>query len=354
MEGIETPQGITAQMVATDRLNVHVLTSGPSDGTPVIFLHGNFSAAYFWVDTMLALPQGYRAVAPDMRGYGWTEAKPIDATRGYRDWSDDLHALMSAMHIEKAHLVGWSLGGGVIYRFLIDHPEQVLSVSLVCPVSPYGFGGTKGIEGAPCYADYAGSGGGTVNPEFIRRISIKDRSTDDPNSPLNVMRAFYYVPPFIPAREQEFLTAALQEVIGEDFYPGDFTPSDNWPNVAPGKGGVINAGSPKYVCDDVPQLLAASIKVPVLWIHGDKDMIVSDLSMFDFGTLGQLGYVPGWPGADVYPPQPMVSQTRDVLQKYAGQHFEEYVVPEAGHGPHIEKPETFGKLFHAFLEKVGK
>jgi hypothetical protein len=43
-------------------------------------------------------------------------------------------------------------------------------------------------------------------------------------------------------------------------------------------------------------------------------MIVSDNSFFDFGTLGKLGYVPGWPGEEVYPPQPMVGQTRSMLE----------------------------------------
>ncbi len=77
--------------------------------------------------------------------------------------------------------------------------------------------------------------------------------------------------------------------------------------------------------------------------------------MFDMGTLGQLGYVPGWPGADVYPPQPMVSQTRAVLEQYArtgGMPMEEHIIANAGHGPHIEKAEEFNQLYHAFLKKV--
>jgi pimeloyl-ACP methyl ester carboxylesterase len=352
MGDIPTLEGTTSKMVQTSRLNMHVLFSGTGDGTPVVFLHGNFSAALFWEETMLALPAGYRAIAPDLRGYGWTEDKLIDATRGMRDLSDDLEALFAALDISEAHVVGWSLGGGVLYRFLIDHPERALSVTLVSPVSPYGFGGTKGIEGTPCYDDFAGSGGGVVNPEFVRRIKEGDRSAEDPNSPRNVINAFYYKPPFLAAREEAFLTAALMEKMGDDRYPGDSVASPNWPNVAPGKWGPINAGSPKFVLDDVPLLIATQPKPPILWIRGSDDMIVSDNSMFDFGALGKMGFVPGWPGDEVYPPQPMVSQTRAVLEQYAanGGGFQEHVIQDTAHGPHIEKPDEFNALFHAFLK----
>jgi hypothetical protein len=88
--------------------------------------------------------------------------------------------------------------------------------------------------------------------------------------------------------------------------------------VAPGKFGPINAISPKYVGDSVARFLAAQPKPPMLWVRGDSDLIVSDNSFFDLGTLGKLGYVPGWPGEEVYPPQPMVGQTRHVLEQYAG------------------------------------
>jgi pimeloyl-ACP methyl ester carboxylesterase len=344
-------KGITSQMVQTDRLSMHVLTCGPAEGMPVVFVHGNFSAATYWEETMLTLPPSFRAIAPDLRGYGWTEDKLIDATRGASEWSDDLHALFGTLNIEKAHLAGWSLGGGVLCRFLIDHTEQVQSMTLISPVSPYGFGGTKGPEGTPCHEDFAGSGGGTVNAEFVRRIREGDRSADDPNSPRNVINAFYYVPPFRATREEEFLTASLKEKMGDDRYPGDFVPSANWPNVAPGIWGPINAGSPKYVLDDVPALLAVQPKPPILWIRGSHDMIVSDNSMFDFGALGKLDLVPGWPGDDVYPPQPMVSQTRAVLERYAasGGSFQEHVIQDTAHSPHIEKPDEFNALFHPFL-----
>ncbi len=350
MPTVPTLPGITSRMIATPRLNTHVLFSGPDDGVPVVFIHGNFSAATYWEETMLALPAGYRGIAPDLRGYGDSEDKLIDATRGMRDWSDDLKALSDALGPKPAHLVGWSLGGGVILQFALDYPSLVSSLTLVCPVSPYGFGGTKDLEGTPCYADFAGSGGGTVNPEFVKRIQAQDRSADDPNSPRNVINTFYYKAGFKARREEEFLSAALLERTGTERYPGDLTPSANWPNVAPGQWGPINAGSPKY--GNLAGIAHMARKPPILWVRGDSDQIVSDNSFFDFGTLGKLGFVPGWPGDDVFPPQPMVSQTRAVLEKYQanGGSFKEVVIADAAHSPHIEKPAEFMAALTAHIK----
>ena len=353
MENTSHLDGITTQMTGTKRLTMHVLTAGPQEGAPVVFLHGNFTAATWWEEIMLALPENFRAIAPDMRGYGLTEDKRIDATRGMGDWSDDLDALLLTLGIAKAHLVGWSLGGGVLCRFIIDHPEKVLSATLVAPVSPYGFGGSKDIAGTPCCDDFVGSGGGVVNPEFVRRIIAGDRSSEDPNSPRNVINNFYYKPPFRAAREEELLTAALQEKMGDERYPGDSVPSANWPGVSPGKWGPINAGAPKYVLDDAAALIATTPKPCLLWIRGSDDQIVSDNSMFDLGALGKLGFVPGWPGDEIYPPQPMIAQTRDVLEQYRanGGQFEEHVIAGAAHAVHVEKPAEFTAILAEFLSR---
>ena len=353
MEKPAALKGIANRMVPTDRLEQNVYFSGKETGIPVIFLHGNFSAALYWEETMLALPAGYRGIGPDLRGYGWTEDKIADSTRGMHEWSDDIRSLMDALKIDQAHFVGWSMGAGITYRCMIDFGERIRSATFICPVSPYGFGGSKGADGTPCYDDFAGSGGGVVNPTFVKLIQAGDRSSDDPNSPRNVINGFYYKPPFRAAREEDFLTAALAEKTGSDRYPGDFVPSPNWPNVAPGKLGPVNSWSPKYIGGDVTELLAVKKKPPILWVRGDSDMIVSDLSMFDFGALGSLGYVPGWPGVEVYPPQPMILQTRTVFEKYAktGGSYSEHLVANAAHGVHIEKPEEFNRLFHDFIAR---
>lgn len=351
-EDIPVLAGLSSSFVDTPRLRQHILSCGPEDGVPVLLIHGNFSAATYWDELMLRLcDRGFRCVAPDLRGYGWTEDKRIDATKGMQDFVGDLAELVDALSIGPFHLVGWSLGAGIVFRYLIDHPEQVATATLQAPVSPYGFGGAKEAQGTPCQEDYVGSGGGTVNAEFVKRIAANDRSAEDPNSPRNVINAFYYHGDFRPQREEEYLTAALRERIGEDRYPGDYQASPHWPHVAPGIWGPINAGSPKYVSRDVPALIAAPVKVPILWIRGADDQIVSDFSMFDFGALGKLGLVPGWPGDEVYPPQPMVTQTRHVLEQYAahGGSYREVVIESCGHSPHIEHPDRWLAEFMAHV-----
>jgi pimeloyl-ACP methyl ester carboxylesterase len=196
-----------------------------------------------------------------------------------------------------------------------------------------------------------------VNPDFIARIAAGDRSGDDPNSPRNVINAFYYKPQFRAAREEDFLTSALRIVTGAQFYPGDFVPSVHWPNVAPGKWGVINASSPAYLKEDAAALVAADPKPPILWIHGVDDMIVGDSSLFDVGTLGKMGVLPGWPGDDIFPSQPMIAQTRAVLERYAqaGGAYSEAVFENCGHSPHIEHPNQWQDAFlsHAKTEQTG-
>lgn len=353
MSTIPTLPGITSRMIDTPRLQMHALFSGPEDGTAVLFLHGNASSSTYWEEIMLKLPEGFRGIAPDLRGYGDTEDKLIDATCGVGDFVNDLIGLLDALHIEKTHVVGHSMGGAIIFGLLPAAGDRILSATLVNPGSPFGFGGTKGLDGQPCYDDFAGSGGGVVNPEFPKLMASGDRSTDNPQaSPRVVMNSFYWKAPFKAAREEELLSSLMSEKVGEQKYPGDFVPSNNWPNVAPGSFGPINALSPKYVGDSVQNFIASPHKPHILWIRGDSDMIVSDNSFFDFGTLGKLGYVPGWPGEEVYPPQPMISQTRHVLDQYQenGGSYEEVVITDAGHTPYIEKPEEFMAAFSKVLK----
>ena len=114
---VPTLDGVRSETITTERLTTRVLFTGPSDGVPVLFLHGNASSATWWEETMVALPSGYLGIALDQRGFGDADIeKKVDATRGPADWADDAVALLDHLGITKAHIVGSSLGGCVVWR----------------------------------------------------------------------------------------------------------------------------------------------------------------------------------------------------------------------------------------------
>ena len=235
---VPTLAGITAKTIATERITTRVLFSGPEDGLAVLFLHGNASSATWWEETLVALPPQFRGIAPDQRGFGDADPdKKVDATRGAGDWADDAVALLDTLGIDKAHVVGNSLGGVVVWRLLADFPQRLLTATLVDTGSPFGFGGTKDVDGTPCYDDFAGSGGGLSNPELIKRLAEQDRSMDSRFSPRLALRTLLVKPPFIPAREEDLLSSMFTTHLGPQDNPGDFLPSPNWPYVAPGRMG---------------------------------------------------------------------------------------------------------------------
>jgi pimeloyl-ACP methyl ester carboxylesterase len=330
-----------AKQVSARGISQQILISGPADGTPVLLIHGNCSSAAFWEPLARRLPPALRLIAPDLRGYGGSETAPVDATRGLSDFADDVAAALEALDVDGPVVVAaHSMGCGVAMQLLVDHPDRIKALLLEAPVSPYGFGGTRDLDGTPTTPDFAGTGGGTGNPDFVRRIAEGDRGADGPTSPLGVLRTAYVADPAsLGDDEQMLLGTVLSTATGDDNYPGDSKPSANWPGMAPGDRGVLNTMAPNHfhIADD---LVAASAKPPVVWVRGDKDAIVSDTSLFDLAYLGQLGVVPGWPGAEACPPQPMVGQTRAVLERYAaaGGSYREVVYANCGHSPHIEYP----------------
>ncbi|MDX3109374.1 alpha/beta fold hydrolase [Nonomuraea angiospora] len=328
--------------VTTPRLTQNVLTvEGRDTGEPVLFVHGNVSSAAFWRDSMAALPGRYRPLAVDLRGFGESDPAPVDATRGLRDWSDDLIELVEALGLDGVHLVGWSLGGGIVLQVLRDRPAAVRSVTLVNPISPYGFGGTEGPDGRLTHPDGTGAGAGAANPDFVARLKAGDMSDESPTSPRNVFRSSYVKHPGI-ADEDFYVRSMLTTRVGEANYPGDAVTSAQWPGVAPGKHGILNAIAP--TCFRLDDLHEIDPKPPVLWIRGADDVIVSDTSLFDLAHLGALGVVPGSPGT---PAQPMVTQTRAVLERYGP--YREAVIDDCGHSPHLEHPEEFRRLLTAHL-----
>src|SRR6185437_10166246 len=107
---------------------MHVHLRGPVDGPPILLIHGNCSSALYWEPLVRELPETWRIVMPDLRGYGESETLPVDGTRGLRDFADDVAAVLSDGSFApgaRPVVVGHSMGGGVAMQLLIDHPAEI-------------------------------------------------------------------------------------------------------------------------------------------------------------------------------------------------------------------------------------
>ena len=100
---------------------LHVAELG--SGTPVVLLHGWPQHWWTWHALMPLLADRHRVIAPDMRGFGWSEA----TRRGYRkdELADDVAGILDALDIERAQLVGHDWGGVVGFLVCLEHPDRV-------------------------------------------------------------------------------------------------------------------------------------------------------------------------------------------------------------------------------------
>lgn len=98
------------------------------EGEPVIFVHGHTLDRRMWDSQVELLKDKYHIIVPDMRGYGLSS----DPTDGYQfTHADDILALMDSLGIEKAHIVGLSMGGYAAGDIIALHPERLLSCVMV-------------------------------------------------------------------------------------------------------------------------------------------------------------------------------------------------------------------------------
>jgi 3-oxoadipate enol-lactonase len=110
-------------------IELHYTERGPRDAPAVVLLHGFPLDGTMWDDQLDALAARYRAVVPDLRGHGRSEAPPGPYLMA--EHVADVRALLDRLGIERAALVGLSMGGYVTMNFLAAHPERVWAAALV-------------------------------------------------------------------------------------------------------------------------------------------------------------------------------------------------------------------------------
>jgi pimeloyl-ACP methyl ester carboxylesterase len=132
--------------MTTDTIALNVKDSG-GHGRPVILIHGWPLSSDAWQDQMPALvAAGLRVIAYDRRGFGRSE-KP-DAGYNYDTLSDDLAGLIEHNDLRNVTLVGFSMGGGEVARYVARHgPDRLHSVVFASAVPPFLMKGDDNPDG---------------------------------------------------------------------------------------------------------------------------------------------------------------------------------------------------------------
>ncbi|EPS67066.1 pectinesterase [Genlisea aurea] len=117
-------ESIRHAMIPTNGINLHVAEVG--EGPAVLFLHGFPELWYSWRHQMLFLSsRGYRAIAPDLRGYGDSDAPPSAAEYTAFHIVGDLIGLLDALGLDRVLLVAHDWGAVIAWYLCLMRPDRI-------------------------------------------------------------------------------------------------------------------------------------------------------------------------------------------------------------------------------------
>lgn len=217
-------------------LRLHVREWGDGDGAPILFIHGWSQCHLYWSKQYESpLADEFRLVAFDLRGHGMSDAPPESEhyTRS-RPWADDIEAIIEALDLEGAVLVGHSYGGVIICDYVQAYGQA--------KIGAIDFVGAVTHLGPEAAARYNG-------PGFLDHF--EGLTADDLPSNIRALRAFLRALPAKPLSREELETAIA------------------WNMVVPAR---IRAhlAARELDSDDV----LGSLEVPVLVTHGRAETTV--------------------------------------------------------------------------------
>lgn len=103
----------------------------------IVLVHGNFSSSYHYEPLYKRLPEDYRVIAMDLRGYGDSSYNTPIST--LHELADDVVLLLKELNVKSVNLVGWSLGGCVSMSIAARYPELVEKLILISSGSVKGY-----------------------------------------------------------------------------------------------------------------------------------------------------------------------------------------------------------------------
>ncbi len=230
---------LTTAHVALADLEFTVVTAGPLDGMPVLLLHGFPQSAHMWRHTMAALgAAGYRAIAPDQRGYS-AGARPAGVAHYATPLIvDDALKLMTALGHERFHLIGHDWGGQIAWLLAAGHAARIISLAVLSRPHPAAF--SRALSEDAAQAERSGH-----HRRFLEDATIAALRAQN-LQPLHELM----IAQGVPSPDAAIFLNALRP-------PGAFEAAINW----------YRAGTLKAA--DTP-----AITVPTLYVWGDHDATV--------------------------------------------------------------------------------
>ena len=312
--------------VRTNGIDMHVAEIGV--GKPVVFVHGFPELWRSWRKQLPVIAEaGYRAVAPDMRGYGRTDAPTEVADYDIHHLCGDLCGLLDDLEVDKAFFVGHDWGAWAMWFMTLLHPDRVAAlVNISVAYAPRGdappMKRAKDIFGDIFFYQLYFQDVGPADIELakdVRRTVLKfawsvsgEAGAPDMRS-LNVQKigegGFLDMLSDPPHAMDWFTDEDLEYFVQEFSRTGYFGPLSWYRNI-------------DRNWETTPQLNGAKPQQPVLFIAGTNDPVIRML-----------------------PPDGMretVPNLKDIL-----------LVEGAGHWIHMEQPEPVNEAILGFLNDVG-
>jgi pimeloyl-ACP methyl ester carboxylesterase len=118
-------------VAARGRSSLHLVDRGARDAQPLLFIHGWGVSSAAFSEFFDRLAEHYRVIAPDLPGFGRSQAS--GAPVSYSGFADVLAGLLDDLEIERAHVAGISMGGGIALTLAAHYPERVRALVLMAP-----------------------------------------------------------------------------------------------------------------------------------------------------------------------------------------------------------------------------
>jgi pyruvate dehydrogenase E2 component (dihydrolipoamide acetyltransferase) len=148
-------EGLQVENVDVGGRVIAVGRAGQEAGTPVVLIHGYASDMNSWAFNIPALAADHPVIAIDLPGHGASDKAVGDGSLA--TLADAVHGALRALGVDRAHMVGHSLGGAVAAWVAAEHPGLAASLTLIAP---------------------AGLPGGAVNQDFLLGVAEGQRAKD--------------------------------------------------------------------------------------------------------------------------------------------------------------------------------